>query len=178
MSVVLAAGGRDDGNRELTTVEVFDVRDEDQWLSVTQLPVSCGLTTSAILHNNWYVITDSKQAMFAFLPELCTQTVSVSAATKTPARWQRLPDTPLGATTAIALRGWLLTVGGRHDNTASTAIHLYHPETNTWTEVGNLPTPRYYCSATVLASGELLLSGGQDQQDKLTTLIDIATILD
>jgi len=76
MSVVLAAGGRDDGNRELTTVEVFDVRDGDQWLSVTQLPVPCGLTTSAILHNNWYVITDSKQAMCAFLPELCTQTVS------------------------------------------------------------------------------------------------------
>ena len=53
MSVVLAAGGRDDGNRELTTVEVFDVRDGDQWLSVTQLPVPCGLMTSAILHNNW-----------------------------------------------------------------------------------------------------------------------------
>ena len=70
MSVVLAAGGRDDGNRELTTVEVFDVRDGDQWLPITQLPVPCGLTTSAILHDNWYVITDSKQAMCAFLPEL------------------------------------------------------------------------------------------------------------
>jgi len=116
--------------------------------------------------------------MYCSLPELCSQSVNKSAATNTSARWQRLPDTPLGATTAIALSGSLLTVGGRHDTTASTAIHLYHPETNTWTEVGNLPTPRYYCSATVLASGELLVSGGYDQQGNFTTLVDIATILD
>ena len=172
---LLAAGGAGDG-RSLTTVEVLDVRDGRQWLTVTQLPVPCGYKTSAIVQDNWYVITDRKEVQYVHLPTLC-QTASKSA-TDTPARWQRLPDTPLGLTTAIALSGSLLTVGGRHDNTVSTAIHLYHPETNTWTEVGNLPTPRYYCSATVLASGELLVSGGRDQQDKLTTLVDIATILD
>ena len=172
---LLAAGGVGDG-RKLTTVEVLDVRDGRQWLTVTQLPVPCAYKTSAIVQDNWYVITASKEVQYVHLPTLC-QTASKSA-TDTPARWQRLADTPLGATTAIALSGSLLTVGGRHDNTASTAIHLYHPETNTWTEVGNLPTPRYYCSATVLASGELLVSGGRDQQGKLTTLVDIATILD
>ena len=172
---LLAAGGMDDG-RELTTVEVLDVRDGRQWLTVTQLPVPCTYKTSAIVQDNWYVITASKEVQYVHLPTLC-QTASKSA-TDTPARWQRLPDTPLGLTTAIALSGSLLTVGGRHDNTVSTAIHLDHPETNTWTKVGNLPTPRYYCSATVLASGELLVSGGRDQQHKLTTLVDIATILD
>jgi len=173
---LLAAGGRGDG-RELTTVEVLDVRDGRQWLTVTQLPVPCSYKTSAIIQDNWYVITASQQVMYVHLPTLC-QTASKYAATKTPARWQRLPDTPLRDTTAIALSGSLLTVGGLHGNTASTAIHLYHPETNTWTEVGNLPTPRYYCSATVLASGELLVSGGYDQQGRYTTLVDIATILD
>jgi len=174
---LLAAGGRGDGG-ELTTVEVLDVRDRRQWMTVTQLPVPRSLKTSTIIQDNWYVITDSKQVMYCSLSELCSQSASKSAATNTPARWQRLADTPLEATTAIALSGSLLTVGGVHDNTASTAIHLYHPETNTWTEVGNLPTPRCYGSATVLASGELLVSGGHNQQDKLTTLVDIATILD
>ena len=176
---LLAAGGDGDGG-ELTTVEVLDVRDGRQWLTVTQLPVPCAYKTSAIVQDNWYVITNSKQVMYVHLPTLC-QTASKSATTSTPTRWQRLPDTPLRRTTAIALSGSLLTVGGLHDNiasTASTVIHLYHPETNTWTEVGNLPTPRYYCSATVLASGELLVSGGEDQQGKRTTLVDIATILD
>ena len=145
-------------------------------LQSTRHPVPCYYKTSAIVQDNWYVITASKEVQYVHLPTLC-QTASKSA-TNTPARWQRLPDTPLGLTTAIALSGSLLTVGGRHDYTVSTAIHLYHPETNTWTKVGNLPTPRYCCSATVLASGELLVSGGYDQQHKLTTLVDIATILD
>ena len=173
---LLAAGGWDDGG-QLTTVEVLDVRDGRQWLTVTQLPVPCSYKTSAIVQDNWYVITDSQQVMYVHLPTLC-QTATKSAGTSTPTRWQRLPDTPLEATTAIALSGSLLTVGGRHGNTVSTAIHLYHPETNTWSEVGNLPTRRYCCSATVLASGELLVSGGQDQQGNWTTLVDIATILD
>ena len=177
---LLAAGGGDGDDSPLTTVEVLDVRDGRQWLTVTQLPVPCSLKTSAIIHTNWYIIAASKEAIYCSLPELCSQSVNKSAATNTSARWQRLPDTPLRLTTAIALSGSLLTVGGLHDNTctASTAIHLYHPETNTWTEVGNLPTPRYYCSATVLASGELLVSGGKDQQGNYTTLVDIATILD
>jgi len=175
---LLAAGGGDDGLNPLTTVEVLDVSDGQQWLTVTQLPVPCDLKTSAILQDNWYVINGSKEVMHCSLSDMCSQTASKSVATNTPAQWQRLTDTPLGATTAIALSGSLLTVGGYHGNTVSTAIHLYHPETNTWIEVGNLPTPQYYCSATVLASGELLVSGGYDQQDKLTTLVNIATILD
>ena len=34
---LLAAGGRDDGGSPLTTVEVLDVRDGEQWLSVTRM---------------------------------------------------------------------------------------------------------------------------------------------
>ena len=174
---LLAAGGEDDDYTALTTVEVLDVKDGKQWLSVTQLPVPCFHKTSAIINDNWYIITDRKQVIYCSLPEICAQTVSESAAAKKLARWQRLADTPLERTTAIAVSNSLLTVGGCHANTASTAIHLYRTETNTWIKVGNLPTPRYFCSAIVLASGEFLVSGGQDQQDKLT-LVDVATRLD
>ena len=108
---LLAAGGGD-GYWKLTTVEVLDIRDGEQWLSVTQLPIPCSLKTSAILHDNWYIITDSKRVLSVSLPELCTQIVTKSAATKTPARWQCLAETPLECTTAIAVSGSLLTVGG------------------------------------------------------------------
>ena len=178
---LLAAGGND-GSRQLATVEVLHVGASEQWLTATQLPVPCDLKTSAILHDNWYVITASKQVMYTSLPELCTtpQTVTMSATNTTPAQWRRLRDAPLEDSTAIALHGSLLTVGagGLHDNTASTAIHLYHPETDEWTKVGEVPTPRYYCSVTLLPSGEFLVSGGRDQQGRLTTLVDIATIVD
>ena len=176
---LLAAGG-DDGSRKLATVEVLNVGASEQWLTATQLPVPCSHKTSAILHDNWYVITASKQVMYTSLPELCTtpQTVTMSATNTTPAQWRRLRDTPLESSTAIALHGSLLTVGGLHDNTASTAIHLYHPETDVWTKVGEVPTPRYYCSVTLLPSGEFLVSGGRHQQGRLATPVDIATIVD
>ena len=50
---LLAAGGEGDGYRQLTTVEVLDVRDGRQWLTVTQLPVPCAYKTSAIIQDNW-----------------------------------------------------------------------------------------------------------------------------
>ena len=176
---LLAAGGYGDG-RELATVEILNVGASEQWLTATQLPVPCELKTSAILHDNWYIITDNKQVMYTSLPELCTtpQTVTMSATNTTPAQWRRLRDAPLEDSTAIALHGSLLTVGGRHNNTVSTAIHLYHPETDKWTKVGEVPTPRSYCSVTLLPSGEFLVSGGWDQHNTLTTLVNIATIVD
>ena len=174
---LLAAGGYG-GDRKLTTVEVLDVRASEQWLTATQLPIPCSLKTSAILHDNWYVITDSKQVMYTSLPELCTTPQTVTKSNTRPAQWRRLPDAPLERSTAIVLHGSLLTVGGRHDNTASTAIHLYHPETSTWTKIGNLNAPRYYSSVTLLSSSEFLVSGGEGHRDELTTLVDIATIVD
>ena len=52
--------------------------------------------------------------------------VGKSATSKTPAWWQHLADTPMEETTAISVSSSLLTVGGLHNSTASTAIHLYH----------------------------------------------------
>ena len=175
---LLAAGGYD-GCMKLTTVEVLDVRASEQWLTATQLPVPCELKTSAILHDNWYIITNRKKVMYTSLPELCTtpQTVTSSATNTTPAQWCRLRDAPLEDSTTIALHGSLLTVGGSHDDTPSTAIHFYHLETKAWRKVGEVPTPRSYCSVTLLPSGKFLVSGGQDQH-RLTALIDIATIVD
>jgi len=81
---LLAAGGRD-GGKMLTTVEVLDVRDGRQWLTVTQLPIPCDLKTSAILQDNWYIITGGKEVISTYLPTLC-QTASKSATIRTPAR--------------------------------------------------------------------------------------------
>ena len=176
---LLAADGSD-GSRQLATVEVLNVGASEQWLTATQLPIPCAYKTSAILHDNWYVITNLQEVMYTSLPELCTtpQTVTMSATNTTPAQWCCLPDARLEDSTAIALHRSLLTVGSLHDYTASTAIHLYHPETNAWTKVGNLPTPRYYCSVTLLPSSEFLVSGGLDQYHQLPNLVNIATIMD
>ena len=166
---LLAAGGYRYWYGPLTTVELLDIRTSKQWLTATQLPVPCSYMTSAIIQDYWYIITRSKEVMYTSLPHLCNSATDI-----TPAQWHRLSDTPLGYSTTIALRGSLLAVGGRDIYDPSTAIHLYHPETDTWSKVGDLPIPREHCAVALLPGGEFLVSGGYSNYYRYR--VDIATI--
>ena len=171
---LLVAGGA--RYTDLATVELFNMS-TNQWLATSSLPTPCGLLTSAIVDNYGYLVTYSKQVFRVSLPDIVSQTVDQSTS-KSPTLWCRLPDTPLEDSTAISLRGYLLVVGGSHDNgTSSTDIHLYHPESEQWTKVGDLPNVRRYCSCVVLPSGELLVAGGGESSDKRTSRVDVASVL-
>ena len=171
---LLVAGGCAAG-RHLATVELLNTS-TNQWLAGSSLPTPCSLLTSAIVDNHGYIVTSSKQVYSVSLPDIVSQTVDQSTASKSPTLWRRLPDTPLERSTAISLRGYLIAVGGRHDNRTRTDIHLYQPESEQWTKVGDLPNVRYYCSCVVLPSGELLVAGGQESSVR-TSRVDVASVL-
>ena len=172
---LLVAGGYVAGGRELAAVELLNTS-TNQWLAASSLPTPCGSLTSAIVDDHGYIVTDRKVYRVS-LPDIVSQTVDQSTASKSPALWRRLPDTPLSCSTAISLRGYLIAVGGRHDNlTTRTDIHLYQPESEQWTEVGDLPNERYNCSCVVLPSGELLVAGGHDSYG-VTSRVDVASVL-
>ena len=174
---LLVAGGCDAGGRDLATVELLNTS-TNQWLAASSLPTPCGLLTSAIVDDHGYVVTASKQVYRVSLPDIVSQTVDQSTASKSPALWRRLPaDTPLSCSTAISLRGYLIAVGGSHDNRTRTYIHLYQPESEQWTKVGDLPNVREYCSCVVLPSGELLVAGGQESYGQRTSRVDVASVL-
>ena len=174
---LLVAGGRAAAvGRELATVELLNTS-TNQWLAASSLPTPCSMLTSATINNLGYIVTDSKQVYRVSIPDIVSQTVDQSTASKSPALWRRLPDTPLSYSAAISLHGYLIAVGGHHDNRARTDIHLYQPESKQWTKVGDLPNARYYCSCVVLPSGELLVAGGEDSSDKLTSQVDMASVL-
>ena len=165
---LVVAGGRD-GLTDLATVELIDtsVR-HSQWLSATPLPVSCYLMSAAITHGTLYLLGGSlgKQVL----------SVSLSALTltdKPPAQWRTLPDTPLEDSTAIAVHGSLLAVGGSHGGQRSSAIHVYDQEKNAWNKVGDLPTEQTYCACCLLPSGEILVAGGEDRNG-WTSRMDVA----
>ena len=172
---LLVAGGCDAGCA-LATVELLNTS-TNQWLAASSLPTPCSSLTSAIVDDHGYIVMNSKQVYRVSLPDIVSQTVDQSTASKSPALWRRLPDTPLSHSTAISLRGYLIAVGGRHDNlTTRTDIHLYQPESEQWTKVGDLPNTREYCSCVVLPSGELLVAGGQESYVR-TSRVDVASVL-
>ena len=173
---LLVAGGYGASYTNLATVELFNTS-TNQWLAASSLPTPCGLLTSAIVDNYGYLVTHSKQVFRVSLPDIVSQTVNQSTS-KSPTLWCRLPDTPLSYSTAISLRGYLLAVGGSHDNgTRRTDIHLYQPESEQWTKVGDLPNAREYCSCVVLPSGELLVAGGGESSVGRTSRVDVASVL-
>ena len=174
---LLVAGGRDASFTELATVELLNTS-TNQWLASSSLPTPCSLMTSAIVDDHGYIVMNSKQVYRVSLPDIVSQTVDQSTASKSPVLWRRLPDTPLSYSTAISLRGYLIAVGGgSHDNRIRTDIHLYQPESEQWTKVGDLPNVRQYCSCVVLPSGELLVAGGEESYVKPTSRVDVASVL-
>ena len=170
---LLVAGGCD--GVDLTTVELLNTS-TNQWLSASPLPTPCSRLTSTILQEDWFIIMNSKQVFRVSLPDILSQTVDQSTASKSPVLWHCLPDTPLENSVAITVRGSLLTVGG-YDNGVRTDIHLYQPESEQWTEVGDLPTAHCYCSCVVLPSGEMVVAGGNNGPFKQTIQVDVAPVL-
>ena len=120
---LLVTGGCDASWTDLATVELYNTS-TNQWLAASSLPVPCGYLTSAIVDDYGYFITDSQQVFRVSLPDIVSHTVDQSTASKSPALWCRLPDTPLKNSAAFSLHSYLIAVGGSHDNhTRQTSIY-------------------------------------------------------
>ena len=164
---LVVAGGCDASGTDIATVEILDTSSSHcQWLSATGLPVSCYRMSAAITHGALYLLGGSlgKQVLSVSLPAL----------DKPPAQWRTLPDAPLENSTAIAVRGSLLAVGGSHGGQRSSAIHVYDQEKNAWNKVDDLPTEKQDCACCLLPSGEILVAGGDDSARRM----DVAAVKD
>ena len=171
---LVVAGRCDDSWTDIATVEILDTSvSHCQWLSVVPLPVRCSLMSAAITHGTLYLLGGSlgKKVLSVSLPAL-TQTDTP------PAQWRTLPDAPLECSTAIAVHGSLLAVGGSHGGQRSSAIHVYDQEKNAWNKVGDLPTERTYCACCLLPSGEILVAGGEDKEGRRISRMDAAAVKD
>ena len=172
---LVVAGGSEDSSTDLAEVEILDTSvSHSQWFSVTPLPVRCHLMSAAIIHGTLYLLGGSldKQVL----------SVSLSALTQTdtsPAQWRTLPNVPLEDSTAIAVHGSLLAVGGRHGRQSS-AIHVYDQKKNAWNKVDDLPTERRDCACCLLPSGEILVAGGRGPGPGRgsTSRMDVAAVKD
>ena len=78
--------------------------------------------------------------------------------------WTKLEDIPVPYWASLTtLRGQVLAIGGRdqlNGGTPTGAIHQYNRSTNSWSDIGEMPTPRACPLVAVLASHELIVVGG------------------
>ena len=165
----LVVMGGYDGKTHISGVEILDT-DSTQWYHSASLPQPLSHSLPAIIGNMCYLLggnteggAPSKKVFSVCLDDLISQAVSQPAsasAPPTPSPWQSLPDTPLEYSTALALNGALLAVGGGDFFFNSAAIYHYQPSSRSWVKAGELPTKRSSCTCTVLPSGDLYVAGG------------------
>ena len=168
---LVVAGGRN-ANGNLDTVEVLNTSTH-QWFSTTPLPETGSRMSYTIIHDTLYLLGGhlGSSVLSVSLPAL-------TQPDKPPAQWCILANTPLKYSTAVAVQGSLLAMGGKNkEKERSLAIHMYDQEKNEWNKVEDLPTEREDCTCCLLPTGEIFTAGGEDK-DGRTDRVDVATVLD
>lgn len=78
--------------------------------------------------------------------------------------WIRLADIPMKhAASVVTAKGKVLAIGGANDEAnenPTSDIHCYDLTTNSWSVIGELPSPLSSVLAAVLPSSELIVVGG------------------
>ena len=179
---LVVMGGNGIGG-DLSRVEILDTTELVQWYQAASLPQPCHQVQLAAIGNMCYLLGGftkegaSKKVFSVYLDDLISQAASQPASASAspilvPSPWQSLPDTPMYGSTALALNGALLAIGG---SSGSSAIHMYQPSSNSWVVAGDLPAQRCYSGCIVLPTGEFLIAGGSG--DETRRMIEMASIL-
>ena len=176
---IIVVGRRGEDGKYLARVQVLDTTNR-QWYQTTPLPEPCVHLTSCVIGNivyllgGWirYGMRPNEQVFSVSLDKLVSNALSSSTGA-TPSPWNTLEDLPVTLSTALALQGSLLAVGGLD----SSAIHAYQPSSKSWVKVGDLPREQRKCGCAILPNGELLVAGGQyKEKGRIFFSVNIATI--
>ena len=179
---------------QLSRVQILDIFSK-QWHHSTPMPemLMCSHSLTATIGSTCYLVggylctlSALKRVLSVSLDKLVSQadiSKSVSATNlPTPSLWQNLPDTPLEHSTPLALDGTLLAIGGalKLGDKPKNTIYAYHPESEEWVKIGEMPVGRAQCSCIVLPSGEIMVAGVDHMSrhsDIVAQQMDLATVL-
>ena len=130
---LIIAGGVDDGDNRLVTVEVLNI-DTQQWSTACSLPHPFFLATLSICNERLFLMGGldetgpTQSVLTCSVPELLQcQTQSFAgklrrALTKQTTKWRCVADAPYYFSSCATLYGQLVAVGGRKDDQDTTAI--------------------------------------------------------
>ena len=76
--------------------------------------------------------------------------------------------------TCVTLQGRLLTVGGKAlNNTITSLVHMYNPNTNSWEVVSQTLAARYLPLAAVVNGNQLVVVGGVAEGGVITDFVEM-----
>ena len=188
-SAITAIGGvtgnRDGMNVPCATVEVYS-SETSQWYTADPLPAPYYWMSSVTIADTCYLLGGTNACiipvpaiLYASLTSLIQKATSPThqSASHTSV-WRTLPDTPHTKCAAGSLNGSLLAMGGNKNKATTQAVNVFFPLANSWVRAtdGDLPEPRYCCTAVQLSSNTMIVIGGKANQNKHTKTVFIGTV--
>ena len=162
---LIVAGGGSGGLNSvpLSVVETLDTNTL-QWYSVSSSPEALYKYPNMTLCNGQLYLSDEHSKIFSCSVEDLLKTCKPSSTNNSDSVWTKLADIPVPYWASLTtLRGQVLAIGGKdhlNGGRPMRVIHQYKRSTNSWSVIGEMPTPRVRPLVAVLPSHELIVVGG------------------
>jgi N-acetylneuraminic acid mutarotase len=161
---VLVAGGFNTDN--IGTVEVYDPATGGWSLTSRMIKARWGHTATLLQDGRVLVARGSDDG------DLASTLSSAELYDPVAGTWTALADSSAGSvfhTATLLPDGKVLIVGGNTGGIGGDGVlaisELFDPATGSWSKTGNLTAERYSHTATLLPTGEVLVAGGENQQN-------------
>ena len=170
---LIVAGGND-----LPTVEILDTNIL-QWSSASSSPEALLNPHISLCGKHLYLC--QYDTIFSCSVEELLKSCKPASTKRSDGDsvWAELADIPVPYNTSLTtLRGQVFTIGGSDQldgGPATGAIHQYNRSTNSWSVIGEMPTPRCDPLVAVLPNNKLIVVGGWDVAGKQCNITEIAS---
>jgi hypothetical protein len=152
---VLVAGGWNPINGPLSSAELYDPA-TGTWTATGSMNTARENHTATLLRNGKALVAGGHDLSSAELYDPVTGTWTATGSMNSKHQV---------FTATLLLNGQVLVAGSYVNGpggTVSSSAELYDPATGTWTVTASMNTARYQHTATLLTSGQVLVSGGGD----------------
>ena len=175
-------GGQLGKERESDAVEVFNFG-LSHWYKTNPLPRPCSEVSLVATDDSCFALGGYQypfrlnQAVCASVHDILRNCVpshhSAIGSRDNPSMWKSLVNTPTYRPSAAILAGSLLAIGGGEASISEAdvkGIYMFSPSINSWIYIGDLPAPRSRTIAAMLSSTEILVIGGIEYGERVSTV--------
>jgi serine/threonine protein kinase len=187
-NVLIVAGGKGVGDRELSTVEVMNT-ETYQWSTAADLPQPMYCASATVCGDQFYMLGGAERGLYVksaytcsvsallqscFLSSLGAKFQKTSLEDKARV-WRQVADLSVTQSTCESFHGRLLAVGGNDSRKSATAVYMYNSTTNSWEIISHMTTDRRLCFTAVLPDNRLMVVGGYSKRGS-TDSVELATV--